>query len=94
MSRSSSRIAGASMKNRMTGCGPSRSGWTTKVVVAPSRVAMSTWFSIMEVSRPKRQGRRTQDLARETRVNSRLRAKIFIASVVGSRLACQTPRSP
>src|SRR3989338_519538 len=48
MSRSSSRIAGASMKNRITGCGPPRSGWTMKVVVAPSFVGMSSWRSIME----------------------------------------------
>src|SRR5580704_12917252 len=34
----------------MTGCGPSRSGCTTKVVVAPSRVLMSSWRSIMDSS--------------------------------------------
>src|SRR5580658_9578103 len=31
----------------MTGCGPSRSGWVMKVVVAPSRVGMSSCRSIM-----------------------------------------------
>src|SRR5690242_2423292 len=47
MSRSSSRIAGASMKNSTTGCGPCRSGCTMKVVVAPCLVGMSTVCSIM-----------------------------------------------
>src|SRR5215213_7201629 len=47
MSRSSSRTAGASMKNRTIGCGASRSGWTMKVVVAPSLVAISMVCSIM-----------------------------------------------
>src|SRR5579859_397463 len=47
MSRNSSRIAGASMKNSTTGCGPSRSGWTMKVVVAPCLVGMSIVCSIM-----------------------------------------------
>src|SRR5258707_158293 len=47
MSRSSSRIAGASMKNSTTGYGPSRSGWTMEVVVAACLVAISTVCSII-----------------------------------------------
>src|SRR6185369_12727655 len=47
MSRSSSRMPGASMKNSTTGCGPSRSGWAMKVVAAPSLVAISIVCSIM-----------------------------------------------
>src|SRR5579862_7859906 len=54
MSRSSSRIAGASMKNSTTGWAPSRSGWTMKVVVAPSLVAISTVCSIMRLDQLRR----------------------------------------
>ena len=41
----------------------------------------------------KSEGPQQHDLASETRVSSRRRAKIFIASVVGSRLLCHSPRS-
>ena len=46
MSRSSSRMPGASIKKSTAGCSP-RSGRQMKVSIAPSRVAMSTVCSIM-----------------------------------------------
>src|SRR5947209_722331 len=47
MSRSSSRMPGASMRNRTGGHGPPRSGRTTNVSIAPSLVAMSSVCSII-----------------------------------------------
>src|SRR3569833_2731273 len=50
MSRNSSRIAGASMKNSTAGYAAPRSGWAMKVVIAPCLVAISTVCSIMACS--------------------------------------------
>ena len=50
MSRSSSRMPGASISRNTAGCGPPRSGWTKKVSIAPSAVARSKVRSIMRRS--------------------------------------------
>src|SRR5882672_645267 len=40
-------MPGASIRNRTGGYGPPRSGWQTKVSIAPSLVGISRIFSIM-----------------------------------------------
>src|SRR5262245_50337091 len=49
MSQRSSRIPGASIRNRIGGYGPPRSGQQTKVSMAPSLVGTSRIFSIIRL---------------------------------------------